>query len=172
MMQSPVLGGSSNQDNTDLMSLGGGFELEDDDLDARLAASPDEEFELNDPVEASSTQDTATHRWDSENLEKEAFNFLDYLYTSIKKKEKGRVVEIDAEENTSMTFAELLPTKSINEVAAAQGMLHVLSLATKGLINVRQDVAFGNITLSIVGEIFEEAEDGNEEVNEAEAEEL
>lgn len=172
MMQSPVLGGSSNQDNTDSMSLGGGFELEDHDLDARLAADPDEEFELNDPVEASSTQDTATYRWDSENLEKEAFNFLDYLYTSIKKKEQGRVVEIDAEENTSMTFAELLPTNSIYEVAAAQGLLHVLSLATKGLINVRQDVAFGDINLSIVGEMFEEAGDGNEEVNEAEADEL
>lgn len=165
MLQSSVLGGSSNQDNTDLVSLGGDFEIDDDELNARLAGDLDEDFELKMPVEDMNTQETAASHWVSEKLEEEAFNFLEFLHTTIRKKEKKAAVETGHDGNTSMTFEELLPPHRNNEIVAAQGLLHVLSLATKGLIEVRQNEAFGDINLSAVDKLMEESQGGGEEVN-------
>lgn len=167
MIQSSVHGESSNGENIDLMSLGGGFDMDDEDVDAQLAGDPNEDFELSLPVEAEDTQVSATNRWVSENLEQEAFNFLGFLHTTIQKKEKEGVVEVDDEDHVSMTFQELLPLADNNEMVAAQGLLHVLSLATKGLINVRQDEAFGAIELSIVGMVAGDLEEGEAEGGEA-----
>lgn len=166
MMQPSVHGESTNGDDTDHMSLGGGFELDDDDLDARLAGDPNEEFELNISVGDAITQDSATNRWVSENLEQEAFNFLGFLRTSIQKKEKEGVVAIDDGGSASTTFEELLPLDGNDQMVAAQGLLHVLSLATKGLINVRQHEAFGTISLSIVDGTKEDLDGGDAEADE------
>lgn len=155
MMHSSVHGGSS-QDNNELMSLGGDFEMEDDDLDARLAGDPDEEFELNLPLGDPSTEDSATNRWISEKLEREAFNFLDFLRTTIRHKVDTGVEQQDMTQDSVVTFEELLPLDSNNEIVAAQGLLHVLSLATKGLINVKQDEAFGSIELGVISHIGDE----------------
>lgn len=163
----------SNQDNTDLMSLRGGFDVDDDDLDARLAGNLDDEFELDFPVGDGGTQDSAVNRWVSENLEKEAFNFLDFLHTSIRKKEKEGLVQIDEEQNPNMTFEELLPLDDTNEIVAAQGLLHVLSLATKGLIKVQQEKAFGSISMSVVSAVMAESErDAEDDIEEEGGEEL
>lgn len=151
LLRESVFGGSSNQGDTGFGSVGGGFDINDDELDAQLAADPDEEFELYGPAADVSTQEAATSQWVAETLEKEAFNFLDFLHTKIQQKEKDENFEMDAEGATTTTFEDLLPLKHNSKIVAAQGLLHVLSLATKGLINVQQDEAFGHINLSVVG---------------------
>lgn len=156
-----VLGGSPNRFDTDLGSMGGDFDMNDDELDAQLAGDPDEEFELYGPAADVSTQEAATSQWVAETLEKEAFNFLEFLHTTIQQKEKDDDVQMEDEGVTAITFQTLLPPEHNTEIVAAQGLLHVLSLATKGLIDVRQDEAFGDINLSIVGGIVEESEEGN-----------
>lgn len=162
LLRESVLCGSSNQDNTDLGSIGGGFDMNDDELDAQFAGDSDEEFELYGPAADVSTQEAATSQWVAETLEKEAFNFLEFLQTRIQQKERDDDFEMDEGGVTSTTFQDLLPVNN-SKIVAAQGLLHVLSLATKGLINVQQDEAFGDIKLSVVGgastESGEEGED-------------
>ena len=48
-------------------------------------------------------------------------------------------------------FATLLDPEMNSKVVAAQGLLHCLALATKGLLSVRQEEDFGDIWLSVVG---------------------
>lgn len=68
---------------------------------------------------------------------------------------------MDAEQVTTITFEKLLPPQHNTEIVAAQGLLHVLSLATKGLIDVEQNEAFGDIDLSIVSAITAESDGGD-----------
>jgi len=156
LRQSSVLSGSRQaQEHIGLGSADDDFGLDldisDTALDRELAGNlPNaDEFELYGPGAAVSTQQAADSQWLAATLEQEAFNFLGFLQTTI----EGKQVDLDSnddKENVTVTFEELLPPESNSEVVAAQGLLHVLSLATKGLITVRQEEDFGVIDMRIV----------------------
>jgi len=139
-----VLGGADD-------NLGLDLDISDTALDRELAGKIDDtdDFELYGPAAAVSTQQAADSQWLAATLEEEAFNFLSFLQTTIDGKQADLEEDDDREEIT-VTFEELLPSQRNSEVVAAQGLLHVLSLATKGLITVRQERDFGVIEIGIL----------------------
>ena len=62
-------------------------------------------------------------------LDNESHNFFDFLIAAIKSGEEA---------DTSVTFATLLPPEEHRKDVAAQAFLHVLTLASKRLINAEQ----------------------------------
>lgn len=104
-------------------------------LDLPMMESDD--FELYGPAAAVSTQEAAESQWVRSALDSEAHNFLGFL---------GERLETDAERH-EIAFEELLPPSQNRAIVAAQGLLHVLSLASKELISVNQSEPFGNITI-------------------------
>ena len=155
LRQSSVPSGSRRaQDDTVLGSADDAFGLDldisDAALDRDLAGNVDDadDFELYGPAATVSTQQAADSQWLAATLEKEAFNFLSFLQTTIDGKQ-ANLKEDDDRKEVTVTFEELLPPLRNSEVVAAQGFLHVLSLATKGLISVRQENDFGVIEMGI-----------------------
>ena len=108
----------------------------------------DDDFELYGPSAAVDTQTAAQSQWLKNTLENEAYNFLNFLETQIG--ERGMEWEDDAGEINSITLDELLPPTENTKVVGAQAMLHVLALTTKGLIEVEQEEAFGDIRMRVV----------------------
>lgn len=110
----------------------------------------DPEFQLHGPAAAVDTQTAAQSQWVAAALDTEAHNFLVFLTAEINAKivAADRLEEDDVE---TVTFQGLLPPEQHSKVVAAQGLLHVLSLATKGLIEVKQEEAFGWIEIGTVG---------------------
>jgi meiotic recombination protein REC8, fungi type len=128
----------------------GGNDLEDDP-----------EFQLYGPAATVDTQTAAQSQWVTAALDIESQNFLAFLRAEIDAKISAAepAVGPPEDENVNMvTFEGLLPPEQHSQVVAAQGLLHVLSLATKGLVEVSQEDAFGTIQISIVA-----AEEGNED---------
>lgn len=123
-----------------------GLGLDDSiEIDRQLAGDlQDAEYELYEPAAPAlaSTQQVADSQWLASTLEKEAYNFLAFIETTIEGK------KADTEDNV-VTFEELLPPETNSHVVAAQGLLHVLSLTTKGLIDVFQESSFGDIEMNI-----------------------
>lgn len=144
------------QEEADAEDGGDDFDMEDLDLDRRLAGNLDEDFELYGPAAAVSTQEAASSQWLAATLEQEAFNFFSFIKTTIYDKEDDQP-GTDTRDRSTTTFEELLPSEKNTNVVAAQGFLHVLSLATKGLIRVRQTEDFGDIVLSIAGSYSSQA---------------
>jgi meiotic recombination protein REC8 len=140
----------------------GGMQLGDDDL------VDDPEFQLYGPAAAVDTQTAAQSQWVAAALDTEAHNFLAFLRAEIKAKivdaerAGGQLDDDDDVDVERVTFEGLLPPGQHSKVVAAQGLLHVLSLATKGLIEVRQEEAFEAIEIGIVArEEQEQGEDGD-----------
>ena len=71
---------------------------------------------------------------------------------------------IDTEE---ITFEELLPPPETSKMVASQGFLMLLSLGTKGMLDVQQSTAFDDITLKLTDKAkamqIAEVENGDEE---------
>ena len=87
-------------------------------------------------------------------LDTESNNFLEFVKTEITKKPVPAVEDEDelARETTpakEIFFEELLPPARHTKIVAAQALHHVLALASKGLIGVRQDVDYGPIALGV-----------------------
>ena len=113
----------------------------------------DPEFQLYGPAAAVDTQTAAQSQWVEAALDTEAHNFLAFVRAEIDAKVVAaeRVGDQLEDENTEkVTFEALLPPEQHSKVVAAQGLLHVLSLATKGLIEVKQEEAFEKIEIGIV----------------------
>lgn len=104
-----------------------------------LPAFESDDFQLYGPAAAVSTQEAAESQWVRAALDSEANNFLGFLAERLD----------DDSEKDEVTFEELLPSGQNRPIVAAQGLLHVLSLATKGLITVDQPQAFGDITIGM-----------------------
>lgn len=118
------------------------------------ASNEAEDFQLYGPAAGVSTQVAAESQWMRATLDIESGNFLDFVKTEI----QGRRLAFDEAEEESgeptgspnaVLFEELLPPTQHTKIVAAQGLHHVLALATKGLIDVQQDVAYGPITLRL-----------------------
>ena len=124
-----------------------GMQLGDDDL------VDDPEFQLYGPAAAVDTQTAAQSQWVVGALDTEAHNFLAFLRAEIAAKIVGAERaggQLEDEDAETVTFEGLLPPEQHSKVVASQGLLHVLSLVTKGLIVVRQEEAFAKIEIGVV----------------------
>lgn len=88
-------------------------------------------------------------------LDAESRNFLDFMKGEILTR-RGLVpaLGVEGEEEAGVgreiSFEELLPPEKHTSVVAAQALHHVLALATKGLIAVRQEVLeYGPISIEV-----------------------
>ena len=113
-----------------------------------------EEFQLFGPGAAVSTQTAADSQWVRSALNQEASNFLAFVEAQIGAIPAAEDDEEDElsgqpEPKASITFEEMLPPQHNTRIVASQALYHVLALATKSLINVKQDPADGPIDLSL-----------------------
>ncbi|KAK5099290.1 R8 protein [Lithohypha guttulata] len=156
LLRRPSLVGSGDLDSQDDDDLGGmtaddnSFDLDDHEVHRQLAATLKDitNFELQGPDTPTNIHDVPSSQLAAATLEQEAYNFLVFLQTTLETRQAGTVE--DDEEEAEMTFQELLPPMNNNKIVAAQGFLHVLSLTTQGLIDVRQEGYFGEIYLSVI----------------------
>ena len=116
-----------------------------------------DDFQLYGPAAAVDTQTAAQSQWVKNTLDQESTNFLDFVKAKIASRlgisEDDDNDELDegAESRTSVGFEELLPLTDNSKIVAAQAFHHVLALATKGLIGVKQEVAYGMIRMEVSG---------------------
>ena len=137
---SPLIGkGGPLMDLDDLRELAGqGTTLDDEAIRSM------DDFEQYGPAAAVDTQTAAQSQWMRATLENEAQNFLGFIEAQLTEQGEGGV---PAE---TVTLDELLPPEENSGIVAAQALLHVLALTTKGLLEVEQEHAFGDIVLKIV----------------------
>ena len=124
--------------------------------DIGMSAVDTDDFELYGAAANVDTQTAAQSQWQRAALNGESLNFLDFVKTGIEEADKVRadITMGDEEDETlqgSVDFETLLRPESNTCVVAAQALLHVLSLGTKGLLSVGQEESFGAITLRPVG---------------------
>lgn len=103
------------------------------------------DFQFYGPAATVDTQTAAQSQWITSILEDEAYNFLDFVHTKIK---ENPTLEDIKSTTDHITFHDLLPPIKNTKVVGAQGLLHVLALATKGLIEVNQIEPYGVIEIS------------------------
>ncbi|KAL2393307.1 Protein arg-6, mitochondrial [Exophiala dermatitidis] len=120
------------------------------DLDAQLGvgadADVDVDFELFGPSANVDTQTAAQSQWVAETLENEAYNFLTFVNTKVQAlAEEGQ----ERDRGAAVTLDELLPPTQHSQVVGAQAFLHVLALATKGLLQVAQAEPYGEIGIAV-----------------------
>lgn len=109
-----------------------------------------DEFELFGPAAEVDTQTAGMSQWQRSALDGESIHFLEFVQTGIQQKGETRDDVGSDEEDTQETidFEALLPPETHSRIVAAQGLLHVLALGTKNLLKVKQQEAFGPVTLS------------------------
>lgn len=115
-------------------------------------------FQMYGAAAGVSTQQAAESQWMRSTLDAESNNFLEFMKTEISNKmavvagegegERDELVG-EQEQAKEMNFEELLPSTRHTKVVAAQALHHVLALATKGLVHVRQVVEYGDIVLGV-----------------------
>lgn len=130
--------------------------LADSELDIGIQGEMDSDFEL--PMPDDSKVDP---QWLAAGLEDEAFNFLTFVKDSIMAKQ-GQDEEMEI---STVSFVDIVPVEDNTNIVAAQGFMHVLSLATKGLLTVKQEEEFGDIEIGIVDGLEKEVvvdDSGNE----------
>lgn len=132
-------------------------EGEDDLLGARVSSSDHggEDFQLYGPGAGVATQTAAQSQWMKAALDQESFNFLGFIKADISSKavparEDGEELSGDDNSRDSVIFEELLPPADHTKAVAAHALLHVLSLASKNLINVEQPEGYGPIRMKII----------------------
>ncbi|KPI37680.1 Meiotic recombination protein rec8 [Cyphellophora attinorum] len=112
-----------------------------------------DEFEQYGPAANVDTQTAQTSQWMRKTLEDESLNFLGFVELNLqgtRVDEEGIEVQV-RESRDEVTMDDLLPPKENSPVVAAQALLHVLTLVTKGMLTVRQDEPFDSpIVLSAV----------------------
>lgn len=128
------------------------LELHIDDGEGELLGGHDvsmsnaeDEFQLYGPAAGVSTQVAAESQWMRATLDQESNNFLEFVRNDI----AAKAADVDDEAPRSVFFDNLLPTSQHSHIVAAQAFHHVLALATKGLIDVQQDLAYGRISLGL-----------------------
>ncbi|KAL8820167.1 MAG: hypothetical protein Q9223_001557 [Gallowayella weberi] len=115
-----------------------------------------DDFQLLGPAAAVDTQTAAQQsQWMRATLDTESSNFLDFVKDEISGRvaaanEVGDEASEAAAAPTSVVFEELLPPAQNSKVVAAQAFLHVLALATKGMLEVEQNEDYGPIQLGLV----------------------
>ena len=113
-----------------------------------------DDFQLYGSAAAVDTQIAAQSQRVAATLNQEARNFLEFVKTEISAipaptNEDEDELSGDGQSRTSVQFEQLLPPAQHTRVVASQALHHILALATKSLINVKQMEAFGPIDLSL-----------------------
>ena len=113
-----------------------------------------EDFQLYGPAAAVDTQTAGQSQWMRATLNQEANNFLDFVKAAIttlpaEASDDEDELSRDGPSKSSVPFERLLPPGQHSRIVAAQALHHLLALATKGLITVRQDSSYGSIDLSL-----------------------
>ena len=121
------------------------------DVDGQM--NTQEAFETFGPAAAVDTQTAGQSQWVKSALDEESGNFLEFVHTEIGRRDDPEVQQKDQElegwEAGSIAFETLLNPEANTAVVAAQALLHCLALATKGLLNIRQDEDFGQVWLRL-----------------------
>lgn len=130
-------------------------EEEDEHLEgSNISSAARHDFELHGPAANVDTQTAATSQWFKAALDEQSSNFLMFIKENIATKrallnpEEDELTG-DAYPQESVLFEDLLPPAGMSKVVAAQGLLHVLALATKDLIHVHQEIDYGPIDLRL-----------------------
>jgi meiotic recombination protein REC8 len=115
-------------------------------------------------------------------LPAEDANFLDYVANAIiEKRNRAQaqldpMIDVEAAEATHLiddiTFEALLPPHESTKIVACSGFLMVLTLGTKGLLDVQQPEDFGDINLKLtaqakVDQVVEVSDDEDDEEKES-----
>ena len=113
-----------------------------------------DDFQLYGPAAAVDTQTAGQSQWMRATLDQEAKNFLEFVkaeITAIPAHASDDEDELsgDGLSKSSVTFERLLPPTQHSKIVAAQALHHLIALATKSLITVRQDSPYGSIDLSL-----------------------
>ncbi|KAL8908533.1 MAG: hypothetical protein Q9207_000743 [Kuettlingeria erythrocarpa] len=112
-----------------------------------------DDFQIYGPAAIVDTQTAAQSQWLRAALDTESSNFLEFIKAEVSS--KAAAAQDTEDQNvggvvapTSVFFEELLPPDRNTKIVGAQALLHVLALATKGLIHVKQEEHYGPINLS------------------------
>ena len=113
-----------------------------------------DDFQLYGPAAAVDTQTAMQSQWIKATLDQEAHNFLEYVRTEISAipapaDEDEDELSGNGQPKASVQFEQLLPPARHTKVVASQALHHILALATKNLIDVKQTMVFGPIDLSL-----------------------
>ncbi len=113
-----------------------------------------DDFQLYGPGAAVDTQTAANSQWVKTTLDYEAHNFLDFVSAQIEAipapaDDEEDELSGDGQPNASVAFEVLLPPSQHTKLVAAQALHHILALATKSLLVVRQDEPYGPIELTL-----------------------
>lgn len=130
---------------------------DDDELLGGRHISDDQavdDFQLYGPAAAVDTQTAGQSQWMRATLNQEANNFLEFVkaeVTALPAHASDDEDELsgDGVSKSYVSFERLLPPTKHSKIVAAQAMHHLLALATKSLITVRQDSPYGSIELSL-----------------------
>ena len=117
---------------------------------------------MHGPAAGVGTQVQASSQWLRATMNQEAVNFFDFVRETIEALPPPLPVleDVHADDPASeegrqkmrrVEFEQLLPPKEHSTVIAAQGLHHLLALATKNLLDVEQEEAFGVIRIGIRG---------------------
>jgi meiotic recombination protein REC8 len=86
-------------------------------------------------------------------LDAEGNNFLDFVIDAIGEKRNRAQVDLSQAEAATdtdlITFEELLPPHENHKMVACQGLMMVLSLGMKGMLDVQQSEGFGDINVKL-----------------------
>lgn len=130
---------------------------DDDELLGGRHMSDDQaldDFQLHGPAAAIDTQTAGQSQWMRATLDREANNFLEFVkaeITALPAHASDDEDELSGDRlpTFSVSFERLLPPTQHSKVVAAQALHHLLALATKSLITVRQDSPYSSIDLSL-----------------------
>lgn len=148
---SPLVG----RDRERYSSLELPFREDDDDLlEGHDSSEHADDFQLYGPAAAVDTQTAANSQWVKATLDHEAHNFLDFVKAQIDAvpgppDEEEDELSRDERLKASVLFQNLLPPTQHSKVVAAQALHHLLALATRSLIIVRQEQPYGPINLTL-----------------------
>ena len=120
------------------------------DEDAGGAPPHHPEFEMFGPAAYVDTQTAAASQWVRKILDQESGNFLEFVQAAMAERRGADEGDGGGEAGRGITFEELLPPEENSRVVAAQGLLHVLTLATRRVLAVEQEGDFGPIWLDSV----------------------
>ena len=157
---SPLIGRGGPERYSDLEVPN--FDDENELLGGPSTSIAGDDFELHGPAAGVDTQTAAKSQWMRAALDAESNNFLDFVKTEIATKAARAARCEEAEHDLpgagvagpdSVFFEVLLPPTQNTTTVAAQALLHVLALATKGMLHVEQKEHYGPIGLGLVAGI-------------------
>ncbi|KAL1311252.1 hypothetical protein AAFC00_001441 [Neodothiora populina] len=115
-----------------------------------------EQYEIFGPAADVPTQVANEMTWLRQTLDTESVHFLAFVQAAIVAANEGRdarnLTDVD-DADDSIPFETLLPPTQNSRIVAAQGLLHVLTLATKNLLHADQDAYLGPINIHLLGRV-------------------